>query len=143
MTVYRMDSELQMDIYSLRLKAPGPPVFPTDVDWTSIDQDIMYKLLSLPSEVEWADGIIRFTSTIASPPNFEDWFDERIFHYSQLGLMACKLSEDLCDKYGIQKKIYNHWDPVEELQIAFTAAEINRQQRLTSYKDVVNRIKPE
>lgn len=122
-----------------QVKAPGPPEFPEDVDWTSIDQELMYQLLSLPSEVEEADRMIHFTNTISFPPDWEDWFDERRFHYSRLGLMAYKLSEDLCDKYKIRKKIYNDFNPSEAFSTALVESNKRRQKRIKTNRDIVNR----
>jgi hypothetical protein len=90
-----------------QVKSPSAPVFPEDVDWRAIDQDLMYKLLSMSSEVDAADRMIKFSENIASPPDFEDWFDERGFYYSQFGLTAYKLSEELSKRYNIKKKTYN------------------------------------
>lgn len=113
-----------------QVKSPGPPVFPDDVDWKSIDQDLMYKLLSMPSEVEEGDRMIKLTDNIADPPDFEDWFDERRFYYSQFGLMAYQLSDELAKKYGIKKKAYNDWNPVTDLQHELEMVNARRQKRI-------------
>ncbi|WLD24318.1 hypothetical protein NU10_02640 [Flavobacterium dauae] len=123
-----------------QVKAPGPPIFPEDVDWRSIEHELMYKILSLPSEVEGADRMIKFSESIAGPPDFEDWFNERSFHYSQLGLVAYKLSEELCEKYGIQKKTYNDWDPLEGLKAELNTVEKRRQKRMEPHNDFVKRV---
>lgn len=96
-----------------QVKSPGAPVFPGDVDWKCIDQDLMYKLLSMPSEVDAGDRMIKFMDEIASPPNYEEWFAERKYHYSRFGLQAFALSNELSERYGIKKMIYNDWNPME------------------------------
>jgi len=96
--------------------APGPPIYPEDVDWKSIDYALMYRILSLPAEVETADRMIKFSLEIASPPDFEDWFIERKFYYCQFGLMAHKLSEELTKKHKINPMVYNDWEPASDLQ---------------------------
>lgn len=122
---------------SPQVKSPGPPIFPNDVDWTSIDQDLMYKLLSLPSEAEAGDRVINHSNEIASPPDFEDWFQERIFHYSRFGLVAYKLIDELCKKYGIKKMVYNDWDPEQELSHIFNEVTQKRQARIKQYQQFV------
>lgn len=99
-----------------QVEAPGPPIFLDDVDWKSIDHELMYKILSLPTEVEAGDRIIKSTLEFASPPDFEDWFNERKFYYCQFGLIASKLSEELSTKYKVPRKIYNDWDPVKDFE---------------------------
>lgn len=123
-----------------QVKAPGAPVFPGDVDWKSIDHELMYKILSFPSDVDGGDRIIKFTEDIASPPDFEDWFAERRFQYSRFGLAAYKLSEELSIKYNIKKKTYNDWNPLECLQQSMDRATQNRQKRIEGYKDFVNKV---
>ena len=125
---------------SPQVKAPGAPVFPDDVDWKSIEHELMYKILSLPAEVESADRLIKATSDIAGPPDFEEWFEERKFHYSQFGLIAYALSDELCNKYSIQKKIYNDWDPVADLKRELKIVAKGRPKRIDSYSFFVKKI---
>jgi hypothetical protein len=123
-----------------QIKNPGPPVYPDDVDWKSIDHELMFSLLSLPSEVEDGDRIIKATWAIAGPPDFEDWFDERKFYYSQFGLMAYKLSYDLSSKYGIKKKTYNNWSPVDDLKQELELVARRRHLRTEEYKKLIKKI---
>lgn len=133
--VCRTVNEHRRDILAPQVQAPGPPVFPDDVDWKSIDHELMYKILSLPSEVESADRFIKATWDIAYPPDFEDWFEERKFRYSQFGLIAYKLSEDLTTKYNIQKKIYNDWNPSEDLKQELDAVSKRLKARIERHQE--------
>lgn len=123
-----------------QVKALGAPVFPEDVDWKSIDHELMFKILSLPSDVEGGERIIKATEDIASPPDFEEWFNERRFHYSQFGLIACKLSQELATKYGIKKKAYNDWDPIDDLKQELNTATEIRQKRILENIQFVDKI---
>lgn len=116
-----------------QVEAPGPPIYPNDVDWKSINHELMFQILSFPSEVADGDRIIKAASEIACPPDFEEWFEERRFYYIQFGLIAHKLSNDLCDKYGIKKKSYNDWNPVEDLQKELDKVTIERNSRIMQY----------
>jgi hypothetical protein len=124
-----------------QVSAPSAPIFPNDVDWKSIDHELMYMILSLPAEVESAERIINAAAGIADPPDFEHWFDERKYRYSQLGLVAYKLSEDLCSKYNIKKKIYDsNWNPAIRLKQELDEVIKRRQTRAERDKQFVNRI---
>jgi hypothetical protein len=125
-----------------QVKAPGPPVFPDDVDWKAIDPDLMYILLSMPSEVEAGDRMIKFTENIAGPPDYEEWFEERRFYYSHFGLTAHRLSGELSSKYKVPKKVYNDWNPVADLEHELNEAKRGRQKRITEYQLFVNKVLP-
>jgi hypothetical protein len=123
-----------------QVKVPGPPVLPSDVDWRSIDHELMYKILSLPSDVEAAERIISAANNIAMPPDFEEWFDERAFWYAKFGLAAYKLSKRLSDKYGIKMKTYSEWNPVEELEFRFDATQKRREKRMKSHSNFIDQV---
>lgn len=123
-----------------QVKSPGPPVYPDDVDWKSIDHEMMYKLLSFPADVEGGDSIISAAWAVSHPPDYEDWFEERAFWYAQFGLAAYALAEDLSKKYGIQKKTYKDWNPVAELKKELEALHQRRGQRFAAYKQHVDRV---
>jgi hypothetical protein len=122
-----------------QVKAPGAPVYPEDVDWKSIDHELMYKILSLPSEVDAAERLIKATVEIAMPPNYEDWFEERAFWYCQFGLMANTLVDELCTKYEIKKKTYQNWNPLENLINSLEVINAKRHRRLEVHAQFVKR----
>ncbi|WP_109700323.1 hypothetical protein [Chitinophaga deserti] len=113
-----------------QVKSPGAPVYPEDVDWKSIDHELMYRILSLPSEVEAAERLISSTHEISDPPDFKVWFDERAYWYCSFGLTAYKLVGDICDKYEIKKKTYNNWNPHEDLVNRLNVVNARRQKRM-------------
>lgn len=123
-----------------RVKAPGAPIFPEDVDWKSIEHELMYKILSFPSDVDAGDRIIKLIENISGPPDFEDWFAERRFHYSRFGLAAYRLAEELSIKYNIRKKTYNDWNPLDYFEQEVGRATKIRQKRIEGYKNFVNRV---
>ncbi|WP_276366185.1 hypothetical protein [Chryseolinea sp. H1M3-3] len=123
-----------------QIKAPGPPVYPADVDWKSIDHEMMYKILSFPSDVEGAEGIISAAGEVASPPDYEEWFEERAFWYAQFGLAAHALAGDLSKKYDIQKKTYKDWNPVTELKKELEKLHQRRGKRFEKYKQQVDKV---
>lgn len=122
-----------------QVKRPQPPSYPDDLDWKSIDHDLMYKLLSFSSNIRRADKIIDFTWEIDSPPNYTDWFEERKFHYAQFGLFASSLVEQLSSNYNIKKKSYTDWDPLEDLKRELNAVMEKREKRIVKSKSIVER----
>lgn len=116
-----------------QVQTPAPPAYPDDIDWKSIDHELMYRILSFPSEVEDGNRMIKAAGEIAVPPDYEEWFDERKFYYCQFGLTAYQLSDNLCKKYGIKKKVYNDWNPVEDLKRKLEAVTKVRQLRIEGY----------
>ena len=120
-----------------QVKAPGAPIYPEDVDWKSIDHELMYRILSLPSEVETADRIISSTTDIATPPDYEEWFEERRFWYSKYGLVALALSEQLSKEYDISPKKYNDWNPKTELMFAYERVSNKREGRILKAQEVI------
>lgn len=119
---------------------PSAPNYPDDVDWKSIDPDLMFELLSFPSEIEDGNRIISAATTIAYPPDYQDWFDERKFYYCRFGLIANKLSNDLSKKYGIKKKKYNNWNPVEDFSNELRAVAQRRNHRTEEHKAFIIRV---
>src|ERR1700722_16847879 len=64
-----------------RVTAPQPPIYPTDVNWKSINDTLMYKLLSLPASTERAANYVQGSTENAFPPDFSEWFEARTESY--------------------------------------------------------------
>ena len=123
-----------------KVKPPIFPIFPDDVDWKSIDHELMYKLLSFPSDIETGKRIVEATLDFAGPPDYEEWFIERRFQYSQFGITALVLSEELCRKYKINKKSYNNWDPAIELREELQKVIEEREESMSSNTNIMNNL---
>jgi hypothetical protein len=99
-------------------------VFPNDVDWKSVDPDLMYRALSLPNEITSADKAIDWVvGQVSGPPDYREFFTERILRYGQLGLSALKLADDLRSRYGIPARNADSWNPRETLEKKVKEAE--------------------
>lgn len=81
----------------------GPPVYPKDIDWKSIDHKLMYKALSLPNKVLAADRSIGLAADIASPPEYDEVFEERHIQYSRIGLLTLEIIKGFRARYGIEE----------------------------------------
>ena len=113
----------------VQIPLPPPPVFSGDLDWKSIDHDLMYRLLSLPSDAERADRRIDATWRVAFPPDFEELFEERQLQYAKLGLTASALSREIREKYHIAAQELGEWDPVARLTEGKNQVESERRKR--------------
>lgn len=88
-----------------------------DVDWESLPFDLMYEIINFPSHVEAADGVIdSVVEYVAGPPDYKEFFEERAFQYSKLGILAHELSTTIRGKYGMPEKNYEDWNPIEPLK---------------------------
>ena len=85
---------------------------PTDVDWRSIDYDLMYNILTLPSRIEGENRAISFAAENSFPPDYNEVFEERRHRYSCLGLDAAALTNVLRTRYGIPAQEFGDWDPI-------------------------------
>jgi hypothetical protein len=77
------------------VSAPKTIEYPADLDWKSIDTDLMYRILSLPTQVKYVDDVVKQAHEISGPPDFDEVFEARYKGYSDLGLEAIYLIERL------------------------------------------------
>lgn len=117
---------------------------PQDVDWRSIRPDLMYRILGLPNEIDVARHSIEFVATeIAGPPDHEEYFEERIIQYGQLGLAALALADEIRETYGIPQRNYANWRPKDLLGKALAettrARDQSRAQQVASIEEATER----
>ena len=92
-------------------KPTGLPL-PNDVDWKSIDHELMYDILALPSRIENDNRFISIAAEHASPPDYTEFFEERRHRYACLGLHVISVTQRLRSTYGISKQELTDWDPI-------------------------------
>lgn len=114
----------------IQVPAPPVPIYPDDLDWKSIDPKLMYKILSFPSDVEAGNRAIAGASEHAFPPDYEEMFEERRFQYSQFGLTAFRLAEELASSFNIKQSTFDEdWNPIEYLENQLEAIIKKRRKR--------------
>ncbi|MDV5693401.1 hypothetical protein [Klebsiella quasipneumoniae] len=65
-------------------------------NWRSLSSDIMYRVCSLPAEQKGARKKLSVSWGLeAYPPDYKDYFEERQYQYSLLGLKAAYIAEDV------------------------------------------------
>jgi hypothetical protein len=98
--------------YEHQVETPAHIIFTDDVSWKSIDVKLMFKLLSLANIAHEADRSISFCIELASPPDYEEFFEERQKKYAEIGLYALKVKTEIRQKYKIPKRAENEdWSP--------------------------------
>lgn len=101
-----------------------------EVDWQSLPFDLMYEIINFPSSVADSDSHINAViEYVAFPPDYNEFFEEREFQYSKLGLIAHDLATTLRETYGMPAKNYDDWDPIDKLQKSKDKIEAIKSQR--------------
>ncbi|MBV1928544.1 MAG: hypothetical protein KUG81_03425 [Gammaproteobacteria bacterium] len=135
-------SRTQDGCLSPQVASPGQPAYPDDIDWKSINHDLMYEILSFPSEIEAGDNAISFAwDHCSSPPDYDEGFEERAFQYAQFGLKAHKLAQKLRKKYGIHEKDYTDWNPLSALKEELEKIKSRQAQRAESNAKMIEETK--
>ncbi len=99
-----------------RVTAPDPPSYPTDVNWKSINNTLMYKLLSLPASTERAANYVQNSTEHSFGPDYGEWFEARSEGYANLGLQAHALSRELRKQYKLPAVEFLAWDPISRME---------------------------
>lgn len=123
------DGEYDEDQYR-RTKVRAPKLdFPQDLDWRSVKPALMYRILTLPNEIENAHcSIMAADEFVSSPPDFDEVFEERSYQYAKLGLAAMDLARDLRDTYGLTQPDYSRWNPRKSLKKSFADEDERRKK---------------
>lgn len=109
--------------------SPGPVIYPVDVNWKSIEAELMYELLTLPVDIALADrGIDFMWNHVASPPDFDEGFEERAYEYAHFALRAQKYTKKLREDFKLPERKYEDWDPIKKIEEKLSV--INKRRHL-------------
>ena len=102
--------------YPPTVKLPDPPQFPNDVDWKSIDADLMYRILTMPNTVNEANNYLKFIrSEYAHFPDYTEVHEARWGEYAKIGLEGIAIADVLRETYQLPDKDYtkrhDDWNP--------------------------------
>jgi hypothetical protein len=118
-----------------QVHAPAPPVYPTDVNWKSVNNSLMYRLLSLPALIERGANLVQGASEHAFPPDNGEFFEARTESYATLGLQAFALAKELRDTYGIGPPQFLEWDPISHMEEELRKLATLHEQRARKYEE--------
>jgi hypothetical protein len=109
---------------------PEPPAYPGDVNWKSIDDKMMYDLLSLPARTRQASN---FLDACARDVDDEDvYYHIRAENYSKLGLRAYALCKEIREKYSLPPAEFRDWNPIARMEDEIQQA-AERRRKLEEY----------
>ncbi len=97
--------------YIPQVPLPAVPCFPEDVDWKSLDSNLMYRILAFPNLVRSTNDAIHFAANETFTPDNNELFEARWEGYANLGLKAIELIGLLRGKYGLPYESLNEWNP--------------------------------
>jgi hypothetical protein len=102
-----------------------------EVEWTSLPADLMHEVFDLPIRTKDAISAIGQVAEYGvGPPDYEDFFEERVIQFSSLGLHAATLADRIWDIAGLpSRRSAPGWDPIEELQARSARAKDRRVAR--------------
>jgi hypothetical protein len=118
-----------------QVHAPAPPNYPTDVNWKSIKNALMYRLLSLPALTERGANLVQGATEHSFPPDNRQFFEARTESYATLGLQAFGLAKELRDAYEIGPPQFLEWDPVGRMEEELRKLAALYQKRAEKYKE--------
>lgn len=111
----------------------SPPTFEPEslkVEWKSLPASLMYEILDFPYKAEIAsqkvDGAFEYAAT---PPDFDEGFEERQIQYANLGIAASELAAKLRKHVGLPPREPGEWDPVQYMKEQKSAIELLREKR--------------
>jgi hypothetical protein len=99
--------------FSEQKPTPEKLTFPDDVEWKSIEQDLLKKIMLLPNEAYLAG---RAVQNEIDEPNADSDYGEviavRRYQYAHLSIKCYDLLQELRKKYNIEARLYpNEWEP--------------------------------
>jgi hypothetical protein len=93
---------------------PDPPSYPDDIDWRSLKQDTMHRILSLPSLARSTGFHINSAFEHDTPPDFMMGFEARREGYARLADEALSLIATLRKQFSIKvsgrSELESGWD---------------------------------
>ena len=104
-----------------------------DVDWASLPAALMDDVLSIPNRVDAANqGIEAAFTYAASPPDYEEGFEERQYQYAKLGLKAYEVASRLRGIANLQDQPPGSldWNPADFMSRRLTDIEAHREMGL-------------
>ena len=108
------------EYFEVQVSAPSPPIYPDDIDWKSLDEGIMHRVLSLPNTARSVDRTIYIAGDYASPPDYEPIFVARHQGYAYLGLEAFAVASELRKEFRVPKRtsplLNEDWNPIAYLR---------------------------
>lgn len=88
-------------IYHYRSDLPDIIDYPSDINWKSMDHNLVFEILNINNLILDSQNYLRVAIDHWIDPPYDDLGGERKYQYSSLGLIAINISEKLRKKYSI------------------------------------------
>lgn len=117
--------------------------YPEDIDWKSIDGNLMYQLLALPNSARKTDRYIGNAADYASPPDYDELFEARWEGYANLGLKAIDLKELLRTTYKLPNENFDlnpEWNAKKYLEEKLEKIKKTRASRAAAFEEMTKKL---
>jgi|SRR5882672_1048639 len=93
---------------------------------------LMYEVLDFPTQAEIAGGSVNAAFEYgATPPDFEEGFEERQYQFATLGIEASRLATKMRNHVDLPTKPRADWDPVAFMEKERSKILTRRKERTT------------
>ena len=99
------------------------------VEWRSLPTVLMYEVLDFSRKVESASQYVSHAFDFATPPDYEEGFEERQYRYANLGIAASGLATRLRQHANLPGSGSDEWNPVAYMQTQLAEIEVRRRGR--------------
>ena len=121
-----------------RAQVTPPSIKPDEIDvnWKVLPSKLMYTILNFPEKIEHANGTISsVVEHVAFPPDYDEFFEERRYQYSELGLLALQINSELRGLGKLPTKIYGDWNSPEKMKsLNESVVEQKKQREMQQHK---------
>lgn len=90
--------------------------FPADIDWRLLDENLVYRALTLPSRVVGAASVVSFAGEWAVDERDPEYLGAVSQQYTPLGIDAAELADKLRRSCRLPPRDVDRWDPVARLR---------------------------
>lgn len=120
--------------HTIQVEPPKFEPMSFNVEWKSLPANLMYEILDFPYKAEVASQ--RASAAFeyaATPPDYEEGFEERQYQYAILGIAASQLATKLRNYVGLPARSVGEWDPVRYMEEQKSSIELLRTKRASQY----------
>ncbi|WP_166269256.1 hypothetical protein [Marinobacter caseinilyticus] len=108
---------------------PKLGVDPYNQELKLLPTPIMHALVQFPRDIEIANAKIDGASEHATPPEYEEAFEERQYQYAKLGLEAQELASELRTLAAMSPREFGEWSIIEYIKGQMAGIEEYRIRR--------------
>lgn len=89
------------EVCEAQVATPDPLNYPSDIEWRSLNEALMHRVLALPNKARSTDRYISACAEHACPPDYSEIFEPRQEGYARLALDTFDIIEELRARYDV------------------------------------------